>query len=78
MGIRVSLSAEDVDPSSLETKAAESGTTQRKSIPDALPHRTTCDTWPLSANFPQEYRGLRENRGRADMTERIGHEQGGA
>lgn len=57
MGIRVSLSAEDVDPSSLETKAAESGTTQRKSVPDALPHRTTCDTWPLSANFPKNIRG---------------------
>lgn len=57
MGIPVSLSAEDVDPSSLETKAAESGTTQRKSVPDALPHRTTCDTWPLSANFPKNIGG---------------------
>lgn len=57
MGMRVSLSAEDVDPSSLETKAAESGTTQRKSVPDALPHRTTCDTWPLPAKFPKNIRG---------------------
>lgn len=78
MRIWVSLCAEDMDPSSLETKAAESDTTQRKSVPDALPHRTTCDTWPMSANFPKNIGGLRENRGRADITERIGHEQGGA
>lgn len=57
MGIRVSLSAEDVDPSSLETKAAESGTTQRKSIPDALPHRTTCDTGHCQLISPKNIGG---------------------
>lgn len=59
---------------SLETKAAKSGTTQRKSVPDAMPHRDMCDTWPLSANLPKNIRGWK----RTDITERFGHEQGGA